>query len=136
MAEFAAYGHAIASLAIWPLIVLALAKTSSSGRSPELMCECGKPKRDYNSVLYRRERAFMNAVEISGPFIAATIAAILAGASPFFVNLFASVFIVARLAMVFVHIRTTNQPLRSACFAAGAACVIALSLMAFTSAVF
>ena len=44
----------------------------------------------------------MNAIETSGPFIGATVAAILAGAAPFWVNLFASVFIVARVAVAYV----------------------------------
>ncbi|MDO5530263.1 MAG: MAPEG family protein [Paracoccus sp. (in: a-proteobacteria)] len=128
-APFAEYGHAIASLAIWALIVLGLANISSSGRQGADLADCGKPRARYGDPLYRRERAFMNAVEISGPFVAATLAAMLAGVAPFWVNLFASVFIVARLAMIWVHIRTTNGKLRSAFFAAGAACLIFLALM-------
>lgn len=129
VATFSDYGHALASLALWPLIVLGLANISSSGRSRGQLADCGKPRMDYANPLYRRERAFMNAVESSGPFIAATVAAILAGVGAFWVNLFASVFVAARLGMIAAHLGTTNQPLRSAFFGLGAACLFALSLM-------
>ena len=134
MEYFAAYSHAIVSLALWALLVAILSALSTRGRTPENRCDCGKPKRDYSNKWYRSERAFMNAVETSGPFIAATLAAILAGAAPFWVNLFASLFIVARVIMAVVHIRTENQPMRSACFAVGLFCVLALILMAIVAA--
>ncbi|WBU57030.1 MAPEG family protein [Paracoccus sediminicola] len=129
------YAQAIASLAIWPLIVLVLANVSSNGRNAELLSDCGKPKADYINVLFRRERAFMNAVEVSGPFVGATVAAILAGAPPFFVNLVSALFIVLRVAMAVVHIRSTRQGLRSALFAAGVACIGALAIMALAGVV-
>lgn len=134
MDQFSLYSHAIVSLALWALLVAILSALSTRGRTPENRCDCGKPKRDYASQWYRSERAFMNAVETSGPFIAATLAAILAGAAPFWVNLFASLFIVARVSMAVVHIRTENQPMRSACFAVGLFCVLALILMAIVAA--
>lgn len=136
MENFADYSHAIASMAFWSILVLVLSGMSTRGRTADQRCACGKPKRDYDSPVYRRERAFMNAVETSGPFIAAALAAILVGGPAFWVNLFASVFIVARVAMAVVHIKTTNQPLRSACFAIGMFCIIALAIMALVGAIF
>ena len=130
MEAFDAYGHAILSLALWALLVTVLAAVSTRGRTAANRCDCGKPKRDYSDPAYRRERAFMNAIEISGPFIAATLAAILAGASPFWVNLLASIFILARLATAFVHIRTENQPMRSATWGVGTLAVAAMALFA------
>jgi uncharacterized MAPEG superfamily protein len=127
---FSDYGHAIAALALWALVTLTLSALSTRGRTAENRCDCGKPKRNYADLSYRSERAFMNAVEASGPFIAATVAAILAGASPFWVNLFASVFIVARIAVAYVHIATENQPLRSAIWSVGLVCTLALALLA------
>lgn len=134
MEIFEPYAHAIASLALWAILVSVLAALSTRGRDGMARCDCGKPKRDYSDICYRRERAFMNAVEGSGPFIAATLAAILAGAAPFWVNLLASVFILARIAMAFVHIRTTNQPARSAFFSLALLCVFLLAIMAFVAA--
>jgi uncharacterized MAPEG superfamily protein len=131
---FAAYSHALASLALWGVMVSVLGALSTRGRSAENRCDCGKPKRNYDDPVYRSERAFMNAVETSGPFISVAVAAILLGASPFWVNLFASVFIVARLAMAFVHIRTTNQPMRSAFFLVGLICLFALAILALAAA--
>jgi uncharacterized MAPEG superfamily protein len=134
MEAFATYSHAITSLALWALIVNVLGMLSTRGRTPEGRCDCGKPKRNYDDPVYRSERAFMNAVENSGPFIAATVAAILIGASPFWVNLLASIFIVARIGMAVVHIRTTNQPARSACFATGMFCIFGLVIMTIVAA--
>jgi uncharacterized MAPEG superfamily protein len=131
---FAAYSHALASLALWGVMVSVLGALSTRGRSAENRCDCGKPKRNYDDPVYRSERAFMNAVETSGPFISVAVAAVLLGASPFWVNLFASVFIVARLAMAFVHIRTTNQPMRSAFFLVGLICLLALAILALAAA--
>jgi len=134
MEIFAAYSHALASLALWGVMASVLGALSTRGRSAENRCDCGKPKRNYDDTVYRSERAFMNAVETSGPFISVAVAAVLLGASPFWVNLFASVFIVARLAMAFVHIRTTNQPMRSAFFLVGLICLLALAILALAAA--
>ena len=132
--DFDAYSHALAALALWAVLVSVLGMVSTRGRSPENRCDCGKPKRDYANPVYRAERAFMNAVEVSGPFVAATVAAVLTGAAPFVVNLLASLFIVVRVAMAYVHIRTENQSARSACFAAGLLCILALAVMAVVAA--
>ena len=129
MDQFAAYSHAIASLAFWAFLVSILAGLSGAGRTADNRCECGKPKRDYANPVYRRERAFMNAVETSGPFVAALVAAILAGAAPIWVNTAASVFVVARLATAFIHIRTENQPLRSLTWFIGFLCILVLIVM-------
>ena len=134
MEYLSAYSHAIAALALWSLIASALVPVSVQMRAGGQTCDCGKPKRDYSDRGYRAERALMNAVEASGPFIAATVAAILADASPFWVNLLASLFIVARIAMACVQIGTTNGTLRSACWAVGMLCSIALALIALVAA--
>lgn len=128
--QFAEYSHAIAALAIWALMSIILGGLSTVGRTAETRSDCGKPIRDYANPVYRRERAFANAVEVSGPFIAATLAAILAGAAPFVVNLLASIFIAARIVMAVVHIGTENQPMRSAMFVIGWLCMIGLAISA------
>lgn len=132
---FGAYSHAIAALALWGLLMQVLALWSTRGRTPENRTESGLPKRNYAEPSYRAHRAFANAIESTGPFIAGTVAAILAGAAPFWVNLFASVFIVARLAMAYVHIATENQNARSACYVLSWACMIALGIMGLVAAV-
>jgi uncharacterized MAPEG superfamily protein len=134
MEQFDAYSHAIASLALWALMSLVLGALSTIGRTAENRCACGQPKRDYSDVVYRRGRAFANAVEMTGPFVAVTVAAILAGASPFWVNVGASVFVVSRVMTAVVHIGTENQPMRSATWMVGWLCVIALAIMAIYAA--
>ncbi|MCX7559426.1 MAPEG family protein [Sulfitobacter sp. F26204] len=129
-----AYSHAIAALAIWALLSLVLGAMSTLGRNAQNRCECGLPRRDYSDVVYRRGRAFANAMEMNGPFVAATVAGILAGAAPFWVNILASVFILSRVAMAVVHIGTENQPLRSMTWAIGMLCVFILALMAAIAA--
>lgn len=130
MEPFAAYGHAIMSLALWSVLSIILGMIATRGKTTENTCACGNPKRDYSNVVYRRGRAFANAMEMSGPFVGATIAAILAGSDPFWVNLLASVFLVSRIAVAVVHIRTEVQPLRSAVWMIGLICVLALVGMA------
>jgi uncharacterized MAPEG superfamily protein len=134
MDMFAEYSHAIASLGIWAILISVLSGYSTVGRSAEKRCDCGKPKRDYSDPAYRRERAFMNVVEWAGPFIAATVAGILIGANPFMVNLFASIFVVARIAMAVVHTATENQPMRSLFFAVGFFCVLGQAILAVATA--
>lgn len=131
---FDAYSHAIASLALWTLVSIILSFVAVIGKNADNTCACGHPKRDYSNVVYRRGRAFANAMEISGPFIGATVAAILIGADPVWVNTFASVFVVSRIVTAFVHIGTTIEPLRSAAWMVGLICVISLAVMAVWAA--
>jgi uncharacterized MAPEG superfamily protein len=124
------YGHAIAALALWGLLVVLLGNLSTLGREEANRAPCGKPKRNYADPWYRRERAFANAIETSPGFLATALAAILAGAPSFWVNLFAALFLVARVAMAGVHIYTQNQPWRSAFFGFGWLFIILLGLLA------
>lgn len=130
MAEvFAPYAHALASLGGWAILMLVLGFLSVIG-TPRASTRSGHPVRDYSDPFYRRNRAFLNAVEIAGPFVAATVAAVLVGASPFWVNVLASVFLTSRIAMAAVHIGTEIQPLRSAFWVIGLICCLALAAMA------
>lgn len=134
MENFVAYGHAIVSIALWSMLCLVLGMVATRGKTPDNTTESGLPKRDYSSVAYRRGRAQANAIEMSGPFIGATVAAILAGADPFWVNTLASVFLVSRVAMAVVHIGTENQAARSGTWMVGLICVVSLVVMAVRAA--
>jgi uncharacterized MAPEG superfamily protein len=135
MDMFEVYSHAIASLALWSLVSIILSFVAVIGKNADNTCACGNPKRDYSNVVYRRGRAFANAMEMTGPFIGATVAAILIGADPFWVNTFASVFVVSRIAMAVVHIGTTIEPLRSLFWMVGLICVISLAVVAVWAAI-
>ena len=127
------YAHAVASLALWAILMLVVTivavATPVRDRTPS-----GHPVRDYADKGYRAARAHRNAVEAAGPFVAATVAAILAGASPVWVNWLASLFVVARAATFAVHVWTENQMARSATWAAGTLCVVGLALSGLIAA--
>ena len=129
----ATYGTALVALAAWavlmPVLAIVAVATPYGERAPS-----GYPARNYDDRGYRAHRAQQNAIEASGPFVAACAAAILAGAAPFWVNLLAALFIVARIATAAVHIGTVNQPARSATWTVGIACTLALAIMAAWSA--
>ena len=132
--SFAPYALALASLAGWALLMPVLAFLSSHV-SPRGRSDSGHPVRDYGDPAYRRSRAHLNAVENAGPYVAATVAAVLAGAPPFWVNLLAALFLVARIAMAAVHVGTENQTLRSLCFGASMICLLFLAALALVGAV-
>lgn len=130
MEIFTPYAHALTALALWPILSIVLGMVATTGKTPDNTCACGNPKRNYDDPAYRRSRAFANAMEMSGPFIAATLAAILAGGDPFWVNTFASVFLASRVVTAAIHIGSTIQPLRSAAWMVGLICVISLVVTA------
>lgn len=130
---FLPYSPALAALAGWTLLTMVLTFVSTRG-TPRARAGSGHPVRDYADPVYRRSRAHMNAVETTGPFIAALVAAILTGASPFWVNALTILFLLARIGMAAAHIATENQPLRSGFFALGQLCVILLAGFAIAGA--
>ena len=127
---FDAYAPALAALAGWGLLMSGLMLLSTRGRSDANRTASGAVKRNYDDPAYRRGRAFANAIETTGPFLAVTASAILIGAAPFWVNLLASLFLVARIGMAVVHIATVNQPARSAFFGIAFFCILGLGLLA------
>lgn len=129
MEIFDPYSHALAALAGYAILMMVLGALSTMGRSAENRCDCGQVKRDYSDPAYRRGRAFLNAIEMSGPFTMATLAAILTGGTAFWVNLLAAMFLLARIIMAVVHIKTENQPMRSTFWSVSAVCVAALALI-------
>lgn len=138
MDAFAEYGHAIASLAglvvLWgvmnPLSAIKKGRAGAvSGGAP--------PSSSYSDPAYRWYRAYANLTE-SVPFFAmALVAAILAGSSPVWVNLLASVFLLIRIAMAVIHVQGIGKPsggLRSIVFTMGWAISIILAVLAIIAA--
>lgn len=133
MEQFAQYGHAIVSLAVFAMVGLLLgpvaaARSTAAGYAPGEV-----PKANYGDATYRLTRAHQNAVELTGMFTAVTLAAILAGASPWWVNILASVFLISRLAVAVIHIMGIGQPSmgpRTIVFVVGWACCLILAIMA------
>ena len=133
MELFEPYSHALAAMALFGLIISVLTGVSAFATARE-RDKCGYPVRDYTDPAYRKSRAFLNAQEAVGPFLATTIAAIMVGASPFTVNLLASIFVVGRIATAVVHIMTENQNLRSLTWSVGFLSVIAMGITALIGA--
>ena len=136
MEQFAEYGHAIVAVAAFALIGLMLGPVSAARKANEQLEPGAMPKEDYNSLTYRLCRAHQNAIEMAGLFTAVTFAAILAGASPFWVNLLASLFFASRIIMAFVHDRGIGKPQqgpRTLLYVLGWACCVVLGIFAIVA---
>jgi uncharacterized MAPEG superfamily protein len=131
--SFDAYATALGSVALWGVVVFVLSIASVVGK-PKAKCACGQPARDYADPAYRRHRAFQNALEASPFFLGAVLAAVLLGASPFWVNLLAAAFLLARIGAAAVHAGTTIEPLRSLFWVAGVLCCLGLAILAVAAA--
>ena len=139
MEQFAEYGHAIVSLVLFSGTVLALSPFSALKKQGAGLAPGGTPAEDYADPAYRLHRAYQNGAENLGVFATVTVAAILAGASPFWINLLASLVLVARIAMLFVHLRGIGKPHngpRSVFYVAGWACMLLIGLFAISGVLF
>lgn len=137
METFASYGHAIASLAgmvlLWavmnPLSAIMKEKAGAVPGGPP-------PSSDYGNAAYRWYRAYANLTETMPFFVAAVTAAMLAGASPYWVNLLAALFLLSRIAVAVIHVRGIGKPsggARSIVFVIGWALNIALAVFALVA---
>ncbi len=137
MEVFAEYSHAIASLVIFTLIVLFLSPFSALAKAGKGLAPGATPDQDYSDKAYRLNRAYLNGTETLPAFLTVTVAAILLGASPFWVNLLASIALLARILMLVIHLRGMGKPhsgIRSVAYVAGWACMFILGLIALVAA--
>ena len=137
MEVFAEYSHAVASVVVFTLVVLFLAPFSALAKQGKGLAPGATPEQDYSDRAYRLNRAYLNGTETLPAYLTVTVAAILMGVSPFWVNLLASIALLARLVMLFVHIRGIGQPhsgLRSVLYVVGWACMFVMGLMALVAA--
>ncbi|MFD1158266.1 MAPEG family protein [Roseovarius aestuarii] len=133
MEHFATYGHAIVAMAATAIFGLLLSPLSAMRKSAIGLAPGCEPEADYSSSVYRWHRAYANLSETIGFFVACVAAAILAGASPFWVNLFASIFFVSRLVLAVIHIGGIGKPdmsARSFLYVAGWLMCVLLAIMA------
>jgi uncharacterized MAPEG superfamily protein len=138
MEQFAQYSHAIVSLAVFALIGLAINPIAAVMKPGQGVTAGAVPPPDYGNVVYRWSRAYLNAAEMAGFFVAVTAAAILAGADPSWVNWLASIFLVSRVLVLIVHVGgfgSENMGPRTIIFVVGWLCCIILALMAIVAAV-
>lgn len=135
MVEFASYGHAIVAMALMGLMTIVLSPLSAMRKTADGLAPGATPPQDYDNATYRWHRAYANATETTGTFALVTLAAILAGAAPFWVNLFASVFVLMRLVMLAIHLRggKADMGARSFAYVGGALMCVLLALMAIVA---
>ena len=110
MENFADYSHAMLAIVIWALIVLILSPVSAATKQKTSATPGSSVAPDYTDKAYRLDRAYHNGVETLTVFGLVTLVAILAGAVPYWINLLASLALVARILMVFVHVQGIGKP--------------------------
>ncbi len=131
MEQFAEYGHALISIALFAVILLALSPLIALSKGAAGVESGATPPEDYSNKTYRLHRAYLNGAETLPVFIAVTVVAMIAGASPFWVNLLASLVLVSRLLMLFLHLRGIGKPhsgVRSFTYVFGWACMALLAV--------
>lgn len=133
MEAFGEYGHALVAIAIWILVVQGLSAWVGAAKANAGITAGATPPEDYENQCFRIHRAYENSVANLSLLVAAIVIAILAGASPFWVNLLASIAVVARLVMVFVHIKgmgKATQGLRTGIFVFHWALIVLITILA------
>lgn len=132
MEIIAPYGLALATLAAIGALGLLLSPLSALKKQASGLITGAAPAEDYADPAYRWNRAFMNLTETYGYFAGITVAAILAGASPYWVNLMAAIFLVTRVLVAVVHVMGIGKPangLRTILYVIGWAAVLVLAVM-------
>lgn len=133
MEAFADYGHAIVAMAGVAVLVLILSPLSAMKKSALGLTPGCQPEPNYADPTYRWHRAYGNLTESLGTFATVTLAAMLAGASPYWVNLLAAIFLMIRVVLAFVHIRGIGKPdmsVRSYVYVAGWLVCLVMAIMA------
>lgn len=132
MDQFASYGHAILSLVIMAVLAQVLNAMTGIKKGNNKMTPGATYQPDFTNPGYRLDRAHMNGVENLGIVTAAIVGAMLAGASPFWVNILASVILLTRLVYTFFYVRGLGGGYggaRTGLAVLSSACVVCLAIM-------
>lgn len=133
MELFAPYSHALVSLALFAVIGQVLSGMVGFRRSNAGLVPGALPAPDLGDPVYRACRTYHNTVDNAGTFAAAIAAAVLLGAAPFWVNLFASIAVIARLAFAVIYIRgvgVADMGPRSILYVINSAMTLLIALLA------
>jgi len=131
--NIAAYSTAIISLLVFVLIVLLQSALVGAGKAKLGLAPGGTPENDYDNSLYRLNRCHQNGVEIMAAAAVALFASILVGVSSWWVNLLMMIFLLTRIAYIFVYARSIGKPAqgtRTFTYVAGWAMLVVLCIMA------
>ena len=105
MEQFADYGHALLALVIMAVLAQVLNAMTGIKKGKNKMIPGEGYTPDLSNPGYLLDRAYMNGVENLGIVAVVVFAAILAGAAPLWVNILASVILIARLAFTGIYMR-------------------------------
>lgn len=104
MRYFPEYWAAIASIAALALLTLLSSLAASILKIRDRLGSGSSPPPDCENVANPIWRAQIDSTELMGIFVAATVAAILAGAGPYWVNFFTFMFLLSRIAHAIVQL--------------------------------
>ena len=110
MEQFSEYGHALVAVAICAVMAQVLNALTGLKKHQQGLTPGKSVEPDYNDPVYRFERTYMNSMETLPFFAVLVFAAILAGASPFWVNVGASMGLLSRIAQNYIFIKGIGQP--------------------------
>lgn len=100
------YGHALVAIVVYALLSNVLnAMVGIRKGARKMQPGASFSPAAYDNPDWRLERSQLNSVEMGGFSLAMIIAGILAGGAPFWVNLFATLILLARLGMTFIYMR-------------------------------
>ena len=136
MEQFTDYSHALVAVAGVCLIALLQNFHVGLQRGKHGLAPDAVIKDDYSDPVFRVFRVYANTVESLPAFVGAVVAAVLLGASAFWVNLFAALHLVIRLVYWWVYVSGTGKPqagLRTFVFVAGWAMNVLIALMAIVA---
>lgn len=133
MAVFTPYGHAIVALAALAAFGLVMSLATGMSKVRLGLPPGSEPPADYANPAYRWHRAYLNLAETMGYFAAVAVAAMLAGAPAFWVNMLAALFVLSRVLLAVVHVGGVGRPdmsLRSYLYLVGWALCLGLAGLA------
>jgi uncharacterized MAPEG superfamily protein len=136
MDAFAPYWHSIIAMMIIVLLWAVMGPVSAVMKEKAGAAPGGSVPEDYASPAYRWDRAYANLTEGLPAFAIAVFGAMLAGANPFWINLFTALFVVGRIAMAVVHVQGVGKPsggLRSILYSVGWAMTILIAVFAIVA---
>jgi uncharacterized MAPEG superfamily protein len=108
--QFAQYGYAIASVAVYAVIAQILSMATGIRKDSVGLAPGAPHAPDYGDPSYRLDRTFMSTMEMLGIYTVIVFAAILAGADPFWINLLASAGMLLRVVSNSVYMRGIGKP--------------------------
>lgn len=132
MDSFAAYAPALASVAIFAVVVMLFSPLSAIQKGKQGLAPGAEPAADYSDLAYRLHRVFENGTDTLSIFVATAGVAILAGANPFWINLLAGLTLASRLIMIFLHVAAVGNPHngpRSFAYVGGWFCMLVMAIL-------